>query len=116
MESKRNDANELTYKTETDSQTWRMNLYSVWGGMREKDNWGVRMDMDTLLYVKWITNKISCIAHGALLHVGGGQDGRGLWGRMDTCIFMADSLGCSPETITPLIIGYTSIQNRSFLF
>ena len=34
-------------------------------------------------------------------------DGRGVWGRMDTCICMAESLYCPPETITTLLIGYT---------
>ena len=38
-------------------------------------------------------------------------DGRGVWGRMDTCICMAESLHCLPETITTLLIGYTPIQN-----
>jgi len=37
----------------------------------------------------------------------GSMDGRGVWGRMETCICMADSLCCSPETITTLLIGYT---------
>ena len=30
----------------------------------------------------------------------GSLDGRGLWGRMDTCICMAESLCHSPEIIT----------------
>ena len=30
---------------------------------------------------------------------------RGLWGRLDTCICMAESLHCSPQTIT-ILIGY----------
>ena len=32
-------------------------------------------------------------------------DGRGVWGRMDTCICRAESLHCSPETITTLLIS-----------
>ena len=28
------------------------------------------------------------------------------------CIHMAESLHCSPETITTLLIGYTPIQNN----
>ena len=32
-------------------------------------------------------------------------DGMGVWGRMDTCICMAKSLHCSPETPTTLLIG-----------
>ena len=35
-------------------------------------------------------------------------------GRMDTCICMAESLHCSPETITTLLIGYTPTQNKKF--
>ena len=31
---------------------------------------------------------------------------------MDTYICMAKSLPCSPEIITTLLIGYTSIQNK----
>ena len=41
-------------------------------------------------------------------------DGRGVLGRMDTCIWMAESLHSSPETITTLLTGYTSIQNKKF--
>ena len=29
---------------------------------------------------------------------------------MDTCVCIAESLPCSPETITTLLIGYTPIQ------
>ena len=31
---------------------------------------------------------------------------------MDTCIRVAESLHCSPETVTVLLIGYTPIQNK----
>ena len=41
-------------------------------------------------------------------------DGRGVWGRMDVCICVAESLHYSPETITTLLIGYTPIQNKTF--
>ena len=34
----------------------------------------------------------------------------GFRGRMDTCICMAESLHSSTETITTLLISYTSIQ------
>ena len=33
---------------------------------------------------------------------------------MDTGIHMAEFLGCSPETTTPLLTGYTPIQNKKF--
>ena len=44
----------------------------------------------------------------------GSLDGKGVGGRMGICIYMAESLHCSPETITTLLIGYTSVQNKKF--
>ena len=41
----------------------------------------------------------------------GNLDGRGVWGRMGTCVCMAESLCCSPETITRILISFTPIQN-----
>ena len=41
----------------------------------------------------------------------GSLDGRGFGGRMDTCLCMTESLHCSSETVTRLLIGYTPIQN-----
>jgi len=38
-------------------------------------------------------------------------DGRVVWGRMDTCVCMAEFLHCSPETVTRLLTGYTPTQN-----
>jgi len=37
-------------------------------------------------------------------------DGSGVWGRMDTCICVAESLPCLPETTTILLIGYFVVQ------
>ena len=42
---------------------------------------------------------------------GGGWGG---FGRMDTCICMAESLSCSPRMITTLLTCYTPIQNKKF--
>ena len=39
-------------------------------------------------------------------------DGKGIWGRIDTWICMAESLCWPPETVTALLIGYTPIQNK----
>ena len=38
-------------------------------------------------------------------------DGSGVLGRMDPGVCMAESLHCSPETVTTLVISYTLIQN-----
>ena len=71
--------------------------------------------MYTLLYLKWMTNKDplygtwkSCSVLRASL------DGRGVWERRDTCVCMAESLCCSPETTPTLLIRYTPIQNKNF--
>ena len=48
-------------------------------------------------YLSSIKNLCSML-HGSL-------DGSGVRGRMDTCVWMAESLLCSPETTTTLLIG-----------
>ena len=42
----------------------------------------------------------------------GRLDERRVWGRMDTCVCMAEYLCYSPETVTTLLTGYTPIQNK----
>ena len=44
----------------------------------------------------------------------GSLAGRGVRGRMDTCIGMAESLFQSPTTITTVLTGYTPTQNKKF--
>ena len=40
-------------------------------------------------------------------------DGRGVWGRLDTCIRVAEALVCSPETTTTLLIECTPRQSKT---
>ena len=35
-----------------------------------------------------------------------------VWGRMDTCVCVAESLCCAPKTTTTLLISYTPIRNK----
>ena len=71
-----------------------------------------RKVMYTLLCLEWITKRNLLLQHMELCSVLCVRlDGRGVWGRMDTCICMAESLHCLPETITTLLISYTPIQN-----
>ena len=44
----------------------------------------------------------------------GSLDGRGVWGRMDTCVCLAETLCCPAETITTLLTSYKPIQNKKF--
>ena len=63
-----------------------------------------RKVMYTLLYYNGEPTKTCCIGLCSMLCAS--LDGRGAWGRMDTCICVTESLHCSPETITTLLIGY----------
>ena len=42
----------------------------------------------------------------------GSLDERGVWGRVDTCMCMAEYLHSEPETSTALLIRYASMQNK----
>ena len=54
------------------------------------------MDRYTLLYLKLITNKDLLYSTGdsAQCHIS--LEGRGVWGKMDTCVCTAESLYCPP--------------------
>ena len=119
-----------TYKTERDSQIYRMNLWfsgvGGWGGGIVRE---FQMDMDTLLYLKWITKKnwLCIIWNTAQCYVAtwlGGEFGGEEYMCVCVCvcvyiyiyiyiyIYMAVSIWFSPETITTLSIGYTPKQNK----
>ena len=66
------------------------------------------MDMYLLLYLKWITNKDLMYTTEFFTMFCGSLDWKYVWGRMDACICMAESLYCPPETIT-LLVSYTPI-------
>ena len=71
------------------------------------------IDRNTLLYLKWITNKdlLYSTGNSAQCYVAawmGGEFG-GEWIHVYVC--MAESLYCPSETITTLLISYTPIQN-----
>ena len=74
------------------------------------------MDMYTLLYLRWITNKdlLYSTGNSAQCYGRGGE----FKGRTDTWICMAAPLHCttSPEIITTSLTSYTSIQNKKFFF
>ena len=61
----------------------------------------------TMLHLKWISSKdlLSSTWNSAVLC--GSLDGKRFGGRMNTCICMAESLRCSPQTTTTLLISYT---------
>ena len=127
---------EPTYKTETDSQTWRTHLLPRGRGDGGKD-WEIGIYRCKLVYRGWINKALlystrqyiwypvitaifkldnqqgPTVQHRELCSMlCGSLDGRGVRGRMGTCIYMAESLYGPPETITTLSTGYIQIQNK----
>ena len=74
------------------------------------------MDMYTLLYLKWITNKDLLDSPCNCSMLCGSLDGRRVWGRMDSCICISAFAVHVPESVTILLIGYTPIQNKMVFF
>ena len=68
------------------------------------------MDMYMLLYLKWITNKdlLYSTLNSAHCYVAAW-----IWGRMNTCKYMAESVVCLPETIITLLISCAAAAAKS---
>ena len=64
------------------------------------------IDMYMLLYLKWIANKALWYSRQNSAQSYEAAWMGGVLGGMDTCICMAKSLCCAPETITRLWISY----------
>ena len=75
----------------------RKRTYGCWG----KGQWGLwECHVHTAIF-KMDTQQEPIILHMELYSVLYARlNGSGVWGRMDTCICMAKSLCCPPETIT----------------
>ena len=69
-------------------------------------------DMCKLRYLKEITNKDLLHGTGTLPNVMWGPGWERSLGRMDTCMCTAESLHCSFENNTTLLIGYTPKQKK----
>ena len=71
--------------------------------------------MYTLLYLKWITNKDLWYSTWNSAQCYGPAWLGGVLGEMDTCLCMAESLCCPPETTTTLLINYAAKSLQSCL-
>ena len=74
------------------------------------------MDMYTLLYLKWITNMELLYSIWNSARIIQQSKWEGSLGKNGYIICMAESLYCSPETLTTLLIGCTTIQKKKFFF
>ena len=80
---------------------------------REGTDWEFGMDMYTLLYLKWITNKDLLYSTGnAAQYSINNLSGKRIWKRIDTCIGITESLCYTHETNTILLISYTPMSNK----
>ena len=104
MDLKGNDADEL--RKWEDAYRLRKQICGCQG---EGIARGFGKVMYTLLCLRWISRKTSHVELCSVLCAS--LAGRRIWGRMDACLCMAESLRCSLGTATALLIGYTSMQN-----
>ena len=76
------------------------------------------MDIYALLYLKWITNKdlLYSTWNSAQCHIAAWMGGK--FGEERYMCIMAESLHCSPETITTLFVNWLhpNIQNKKLVF
>ena len=64
MQNIKNDTKEPTYKIETDSQTWRTDLWFPKGrGKRVGMDWEFGINRCKLLHSEWIDNEVLSSAH-----------------------------------------------------
>ena len=84
------------------------------GTMEGRDDQGI-WDQHTHTAVFKVDNQQgTSTAQGTVLN-GTRQPGwEGSLGRMDTCIYKAESLHCAPKTITTLLIDYSPKSNKKF--
>ena len=99
---------QLTYKIGKDSQT-RKQTYGCWRG---RDSQGVCEGHVHAAIPKMDNKQGPTVQNRELCSMlCGSLDKRGVWGRMDSSIQMAESLYYSPETITTLLIGYVKSES-----
>ena len=84
---------------------------------RERDGGGIvresGMDMDNTAVFNMENQQEPAGKHRGFCSVScGSLDGRGVWGRKDTWICVAQSLRCLLETTTALLIVYNPKQNK----
>ena len=90
---------------------WISKFQLCWEGGR--DCWGVRNARVHTGIFKMYNQQGPTVYHIELYSVlCNSLDGREVWGRMVICICMAESPHISPETVTTLLIGYTTMQNK----
>ena len=82
--------------------------------MGGKDTWGVWDGHGHIAMFKMDSQEGPTMEHEEICSMLCSRlDGRRVWGRMDTCIRLDESLHCSPKTVTTLLIYYPPIENKN---
>ena len=114
MWSQKYDTNELIYKTEIDSQTWRANLWLPKGIRAGGIDWEFGIDMCTLLYIKQISvRNLLCSAGNCIWYLvityNGKESEKEIYIKKKKIyiyiyiyIYISESFCCTPETSTVL--------------
>ena len=96
----------LVIKQESCSQTWRTNLQVAKRMDEGKGQFrSLRLTYTHCYIVNEQSTRTYFIAQGTCSMLCGSLDEKGVQGRMDTWIRMAESLHYSPETITTLLVN-----------
>ena len=104
---KRDNTNELIYKTEADSQTLKMSLQFPEGRNKGRDSQGIWDGCVHIAIFKIDNQQGPTLQHRELCsNLCGSLDLGRVCGRMGTCTWMAESLRCLPETITTFLISF----------
>ena len=95
--------NEPIYRTETDSQIWRTDLWLLGsvGGRRGMD-WEFGVSRCKLLHLEWITNDVLLYSTGNYIQSPGTDHDGGKNVKKNEYICVTKSLCCTAETSTTL--------------
>ena len=95
-----------TYLQNTNRLRLQAQAHGCVGRIGERTVRDFAMDLYTPLYLRWITNKdlLYSTWNSAQYYVAAWLGGE-LGGRMDPCVYTAETLHCSPETITTLFVN-----------
>ena len=94
----------------------RKHLWLPWGESGGEIVMEFWINMYTMLYLKWITNRVQLYSTGTLHNIMWQPGWEGSWEKMNTHICMAESLRCPPEIFTTLLISYIPIQNKKKVY
>ena len=97
------DTNEPIYETETDSQTWRTDLWLPRGRERGREmDWEFGVTRCKLLHLEWIDNKVLMYSTGNYIQSPGINHNGKEYKKKNVYMCITESLCCTVEISTTL--------------